>query len=183
MIAVIKNAGDFQKTLERAFAVAQAVNVRDLLIGFQREAKTFRNAFGPVQKRGLCGHTIKAVIDFDGRELLRIKGKHFAVWELLWIEIPLPLFVGVSGSSNKKFARARDGASPFVAFRPETFNHSHCISRRRSRPCLTIRRVLLLWCSKRRADGLPERNFVPAESGLRPLSPNPIFLFLAACAR
>ena len=66
MIAVIKNARDFQKTFEDAFAVAQAVNVRDLLIGFQREAKTFRDAFGPVQKRRLCGHAIKAVIDFNG---------------------------------------------------------------------------------------------------------------------
>lgn len=81
----------------------------------------------------------------------------------MWIEISLPLFVGVSGSPNKKFARARDGASPFVAFRPETFNHSHCISRRRIRPWLTrhtIRRLPLL-CVLKRTGGRPsQRNFV-----------------------
>jgi len=50
MIAVVEDAGDFEETLERAFAIAKALDVRDLLIGFQREAKTFGDTFGPTEE-------------------------------------------------------------------------------------------------------------------------------------
>src|SRR5207245_908900 len=47
MVAVVEDAGNFEEALESAFAIAKAFDVRDLLIGFQREAKTFGNTFGP----------------------------------------------------------------------------------------------------------------------------------------
>ncbi len=50
MVAVVQDAGDFEKTLERGFAIAKAFDVSDLLIGFQRETKTFGNTFGPAEE-------------------------------------------------------------------------------------------------------------------------------------
>ena len=108
MIAVIQNAGDLQKTFKGTFAIAQPLNVGDLLIGFQSEAKAFRNAFSPIEQRGLRGHAIETVIDFDGCELFGVKGKHFTIGKLFRVKAALPLFVGVSGSANEKFARGRD---------------------------------------------------------------------------
>ena len=50
MVAVVENAGDFEETLERAFAIAKAFDVRDLLIGLQRETKTFWHTFGTTEE-------------------------------------------------------------------------------------------------------------------------------------
>src|SRR6266404_9565483 len=112
VVAVVENTGDFQKTFQCALAVAEPLNVGDLLVGLQREAKAFRYALGPVQKRGLGGHAIETVIDFDRRELLRVEGEHFAVRKFVGIEVSLPLLVGVSGSADAKLTRARNGRSP-----------------------------------------------------------------------
>src|SRR5216684_1234061 len=112
VIAVVENAGDFQETFQGALAVAEPLNVGDLLVDLQGEAKAFRYALGPVQERALGGHAIETVIDFDCRELLRVEGEHFAVRKLLWVEAALPLLIGVSGSADTKLARARNGRSP-----------------------------------------------------------------------
>src|SRR6267378_1709888 len=53
VVAVVENTGDFQKTLQCALAVAEPLNMGDLLVGLQGEAKTFRYALGPVQERAL----------------------------------------------------------------------------------------------------------------------------------
>ena len=50
MVAVVEDAGNFEETLERAFAIAKALDVSDLLIGFQCETKTFGDAFGPTEE-------------------------------------------------------------------------------------------------------------------------------------
>jgi hypothetical protein len=104
VVAFIENAGDFQETLQSALAIAQTLNVRDFLVGLQCEAKAFRNAFCEVQKRVFRGHAVEGVIDFDGGKVLRVEAEHFAVGELLGIEIALPLFIGVSGSADAKLA-------------------------------------------------------------------------------
>jgi hypothetical protein len=52
------------------------------------------------------------VIDFNRRELLGVETEHLLVRKLLGIEVALPLFIGVSRSSNTKLARARNDAPP-----------------------------------------------------------------------
>src|SRR5258708_25838853 len=47
------------------------------------------------------------MVNFDRRELLRVKGEHFAIRKFLWVKTSFPLFVGVSGSSHEKFAGVR----------------------------------------------------------------------------
>lgn len=112
VVAFVENAGDFQKTFQRAFAVAETQNVSDFLVGLQGEAKAFRDALGEVQKRAFGGHAVEGVIDFDGRELLGIEAEHFTVGKFFGIEISFPLLVGVSGSADAKLARARNGRPP-----------------------------------------------------------------------
>src|SRR6267142_6244980 len=113
VIAVVENAGNFQETFQSALAVAEPLNVRDLLVGLQGEAKAFRYALGPVQERALGGHAIEAVIDFDRRELLGVEVEHLAVGKFVGIEISLPLLVGVSGSADAKLTRARNRRPPW----------------------------------------------------------------------
>src|SRR5437016_6283914 len=83
----------------------------DLLVGLQSEAKAFGNSFRPLQEQVLCGHAIETVIDFDRRELLGVEGKHFAVRKFLGVKTPLPLFIRVSRSPNKKPTCARNGCT------------------------------------------------------------------------
>src|ERR1700739_879871 len=95
VVALAEHTGDLQEALQSAFAVAEPQNVCDLLIGFEGEAKTLRDAFGPLDEQLLGRHAIEAVIDFDCLQLLRIVRKHLAIRELRWVETTLPLFVGV----------------------------------------------------------------------------------------
>jgi hypothetical protein len=113
VIAVVENAGNFEETLQSALTVAEPLNVGDLLVDLQGEAKAFRYALGPVQERILGGHAIEAVIDFDRRELLRVKGEHFTVGKFVGIKISLPLLVGVSGSADTKLTRPRNRIPPW----------------------------------------------------------------------
>ena len=108
MVAIVQHTGHFQEALQSALAAAKPLNVSDLLVGLQGEAKPFRDALRPVQKGSLSGHSIETVIDFDGREMLGVEAEHFAIWKLLGIKTPFPLFVGVSGSPNEKPARAKN---------------------------------------------------------------------------
>jgi hypothetical protein len=78
--------------------------VRDFLVGLQGEAEPFGYALRHVQERALAGHAIEAIVDFNRRELLRVEAEHFAVGELLGIEVALPLLVGVSRSADAKLA-------------------------------------------------------------------------------
>ena len=112
MVAVVQYTGHFQKSLQRALAAAQPLNVSDLLVGLQGEAKAFGDAFRPLQKHVFRGHAIETVIDLDRRELLGVEGEHFAVRKLLGIKTAFPLFIGVSGSPDSKLARARNGRPP-----------------------------------------------------------------------
>ena len=41
VVAIVENAGGFQKAFEGAFAVAKSLNVGDLLVGLESEAKTW----------------------------------------------------------------------------------------------------------------------------------------------
>jgi hypothetical protein len=100
VVAVVEYAGDFQETFERARAVTEPFYVSDLLVGLQSETKTFGDTLGPVQKRGLGGHAIEAVIDFDRGELLGVEAEHLLVRQLFRVEAALPLFIGVSRSPN-----------------------------------------------------------------------------------
>ena len=115
VVAVIQHTGHFEKALERAFAVAQPLNVRDLLVRFQSETEAFGNALCPIDENRFRGHPVKTVIDLHCRELLGIKGKHFAVRQLFRIEVPLPLFVRVAGSADKEFTRAWNGGLLYSA--------------------------------------------------------------------
>src|SRR6267378_3618557 len=119
VVAVVEDAGDFQKSFQSALAVAEPLNVRDFLVDLQGKAKALRYALGPVQKRALGGHAIETVIDLDCRELLGVEGEHFAVRKLLGVEATLPLFVGVSGSAYAKLAWARNRMPPW-----SELNHS-----------------------------------------------------------
>jgi len=112
VVTVIQHAGYFEKALERAFTVAQPLNVRDLLVRFQSETEAFGNALCPIDENRFGGHPVKTVIDLHGRELLGIKGEHFTVRQFFRIEVPLPLFVRVAGSADKEFTRAWNGGLP-----------------------------------------------------------------------
>src|SRR6266700_1022568 len=112
MVAVVENAGNFEETLESAFAIAKALDVGDLLIGFQRETKTFRHTFGPAEEDRFCRHAVEAVIDFDRGELFAIEGEHVLVRKFFRIETSLPLFVGVAGSTDVEFGGARNETPP-----------------------------------------------------------------------
>jgi hypothetical protein len=101
VVPVVEYAGDFQEAFERTRAVAESFYVRDLLVGLQSETKSFGDALGPIQKRGLSGHAIEAVIDFDRGELLGVEGEHFAIRKLLGVKVPLPLLIGVSRSPDE----------------------------------------------------------------------------------
>jgi hypothetical protein len=101
VVPVVEYAGDFQEAFERTRAVAEPFYVRDLLVGLQSETKSFGDALGPVQKRGLSGHAIEAVIDFDRGELRGVEGEHFAIRKLLGVKVPLPLLIGVSRSPDE----------------------------------------------------------------------------------
>jgi hypothetical protein len=114
VVAVVQYTGYFEKALQSILAVAKPLDVGDLLIGLQREAKALGDALCPVHERGLCGHAIETVIDFDRRELLAVEVEHFPVGKLLGIEIAFPLFVGVSRSPHVKLAFARNGAPPRI---------------------------------------------------------------------
>src|SRR6266852_8380858 len=81
MVAVVENAGDFQETFEGALAAAEPLDVSDLLVGLQGEAKAFGDALCPIQEHSLSGHAIETVIDSDRRELLGVETEHFAVRE------------------------------------------------------------------------------------------------------
>ena len=109
MVAVVEDAGNFEETLERAFAIAKALDVSDLLIGLQGEAKTFRNTFGPAEKDRFRRHAVEAVIDFDSGELFAVEGEHVLVGKFFRIEAALPLFVGIAGSADVEFGGARNG--------------------------------------------------------------------------
>lgn len=104
LVAVFEDAGDFEKTLEDAFAIAESMDVGDLLIGFQREAESWRDGFRPIEQQLFGGHAIEAVIDFDGGEPLAIEIEHFAIGKFFGIEVALPLFVRVAGSADAKLA-------------------------------------------------------------------------------
>src|SRR5882672_5362816 len=113
VVAFVENAGDFHETFQCTLAVAEPLNVGDLLVDLQGEAKAFRYALGPVQERALGGHAIEAVIDFDRRELLGVEVEHLAVGKFVGIEISLPLLVGVAGSADAKLTRARNRRPPW----------------------------------------------------------------------
>ena len=112
VVAIVQYAGHFQEALQSALAATEPLNVSDLLVGLQGEAKAFRNAFRPLLEQVFCGHAIETVIDFNCRELLGVEAEHVAIRKLLGVKTALPLFVGVSGSPNKKPARARNGTPP-----------------------------------------------------------------------
>lgn len=86
--------------------------MRDLLVGFEGETKTFRDALCPTEKHGFRGHAIEAVIDFDGRELFGVEREHLLVRKFFRIEVSLPLFVGVAGSADAELAGAWNGRPP-----------------------------------------------------------------------
>src|SRR5215469_9063898 len=134
MVAILEHAGYLQKTLQRLLAVAEPLDVRDLLVRFQSEPKAFRHAFCPVQQRRFDGHLVKTVIDLDGRKLLGVKAEHLAVGKPLWIEVPLPFLVGVSRSAHAQLAGASDDAPPVPRF-----NHNHRAWQRVTRPGLPRR--------------------------------------------
>ena len=113
MVAVVEDAGNFEETLERAFAIAKALDVSDLLIGLQRETKTIGNTFGPTEEDRFSRHAVEAVIDFDGGELFAVEGEHVLVRKFVRIEGALPLFVGIAGGTDVEFGGARNGDLPW----------------------------------------------------------------------
>lgn len=109
-----EHAARFQEALEDALAIAQPENVRDLLVGFQREPEPFGNALRPLLEQVFRRHAIKAVIDFDGLELPRIVGEHLAVGKVLRVKAPLPRLVGVAGSAHAKLPGLRNRTPPRI---------------------------------------------------------------------
>ena len=112
MVALVEYAGYFQKTLQRALAAAQPLDVRNLLVGFQRKSKTVRNAFRPVQQQIFGWHAIETVIDLHRRKLRAVKAQHLLVRQLFGIEIPFPLLVRVSRCAHAKLAICGNEAPP-----------------------------------------------------------------------
>ena len=80
--------------------------MRDLLIGFEREAKTFRNTLGPAKEQRLRRHAIEAVVDFNGGKLLSVEREHVLVGKFFRIEAALPLLVRVAGGADAELASA-----------------------------------------------------------------------------
>src|SRR5260370_18860445 len=111
VVAIVQYTGHFQEALQSALAAAEPLNVSDLLVDLQGEAKAFGNALRPVQKRRLRGHVIEGVIDFNGRELLGVEAEQLAIRKLLGIKTAFPLFIGVSRSPDTKPARGRNGGT------------------------------------------------------------------------
>src|SRR6266567_3357801 len=68
--------------------------------------------FQEALQSALAGPEPLNVSDFNCRELLGVEAEHFAIGKFLGIKTPLPLFIGVSRSPNKKTARARNNAPP-----------------------------------------------------------------------
>src|SRR2546429_2574014 len=50
----------------------------------------------------LGGHPIEAVIDLHRRELRGVVAQHFLVGQLVGIEIPFPLFIGISDRKSTR---------------------------------------------------------------------------------
>src|SRR5713226_5479066 len=121
--------------------------MRDFLVGLQGEAEPFGYALRHVQERALGWHAIEGVVDFNSRELLGVETEHFAVGELLGIEVAFPLFIGVSRSPNTKLAHPRNSAPPCLAF-----NHSHRAQKRQGRLLRRLRGLLFCcrWLRSRR---------------------------------
>jgi len=55
VVAIVQHAGDFQETFQSAFAVAEPLNVSDLLVGFQGEAKAFGTVFAHCRSKFSVG--------------------------------------------------------------------------------------------------------------------------------
>jgi len=60
MVAVVLEHWRLPETLQVLFTIAQPLNMRDLLVGFQREAKAFGNRFRPLEEHILGWHAIEA---------------------------------------------------------------------------------------------------------------------------
>lgn len=112
MVAVVEYARDFEETFESACAIAEALDVCDLLIGFERKTKTRGDLIGPANEDGFARHAVETVIDFDGGELLAVEGEHLLVRKFFRVEGALPLFVGVTGSADAECGGARNGGLP-----------------------------------------------------------------------
>ena len=96
MVSIAQNRGRFEKTLQRAFAIPQLLDVGNLLVRFQGKLEAARHTLCPLHQQALGRHAVKRMVDLDGREVLAVEAKHFAVGKLLRVEASFPLFIGVA---------------------------------------------------------------------------------------
>src|SRR6266852_7169605 len=110
--AFAQDRSNFEKPPQCALAVAQTLDMRDLLVGLERKLETFRNALRPLLDHALRRHTVEGIVDLHGRKLLAVERQHLLVGEFRRVEVALPLFVGIPGSADAKLARSRNRPPP-----------------------------------------------------------------------
>src|SRR3954471_12699348 len=74
----------------------------DPLRRFQGELESARHLFRPRLEHFDFVNAIKGVVDFNGRELLRVKRQHLLGRELGRIKFPLPLAIRIAAGANVK---------------------------------------------------------------------------------
>src|SRR6185503_3816071 len=101
-----EEAGRVAEVANGILHLLQALEVRDLLRGLEREGEVIGGGGRPAGHRLGIRQPVEGVVDLDGREALRIVRKHLACRESLWVEGALPLRIVVAGGSD---AEARGG--------------------------------------------------------------------------
>src|SRR5207237_5696217 len=76
---------------QRVVDVLEPGDVRDALRRLQYESEARRRGGVPAGDGLRVGHAVERVVDFDGREPLRVVLEHLRLGELRGIERPLPL--------------------------------------------------------------------------------------------
>src|SRR5205823_11646128 len=73
----------------------------DALARLQRERECLRNLRRPLAQHILPRQTVERVVDLDRRKFAGVVAKHPVVFQILRIEIPLPLLKGVAARSGE----------------------------------------------------------------------------------
>src|SRR5882762_5386105 len=70
--------------------------------GFDREPESLVRGPCPVLEHAHLGHLIEAVVDLDRRQVLGVPRQHGIRLDVRWIEISLPLLVGVAARASQQ---------------------------------------------------------------------------------
>src|SRR5262245_54704140 len=117
-----------QEPLEQLVALAEPLDVGQLLVELEGELEPARHAVGPLADRALGRHAIERVVDLDGRKLPSVESEHLPRREPGRIERALPGRIGVTGGADAELGhRGVPGQAMISRWR------TACTARRRSR--------------------------------------------------